>query len=343
MNILFAGGGTMGHIAPSLAVWAALRRQRAEDRGQKAIFVCLESDRQYLANADVTIATIHAPRRSFMLPFKMIVALREAAVILHRERPDIIFSKGGYVSVPICLVAWWKKIPIVLHESDAVSGLANGLIAFLAKRILLGFPGSSHSPKAVCTGNPVRPEVAQGKKDDALRITGCSGNKPIMLVIGGSQGSRALNDAVAANVDALLTLVDIIHITGKEKSTGIKKSGYHETPFAGAELPHFYAAADVALSRAGAGAIAELAANSIPTILVPLRGVAHDHQLRNAALVEKAGGCILLPQEHLAELPTVVAAILSNDDLRARLQKGIRGFASAQSAERVAQEIQKIH
>ena len=291
MRILFAGGGSIGHIAPALAVWEALRERRPE---ACAHFVCAANgtDGDFLAENGCAFTAITTPRIGLRLPLQIFTAYRQAARTIDAFNPDIVFSKGGAISVPVCFAAHRKNIPIVLHESDAVSGRANRLVARWAQR--------------VCTecGNPVRRAVTHGSREKGLALTGFSGNRPILLVMGGSQGAQTLNGIVLDKLNELTTICDIIHITGKGKSPGPSISqnpSYWSAPFVIAELPHLYAIASAALSRAGAGAIAELEANGIPAVLVPLRGVGHDHQYTNAVVASRKPLFMHLEQETLRE------------------------------------------
>lgn len=267
-------------------------------------------------------------------------------------RPDVVFSKGGAISVPVALVALVRRIPVVLHESDAVSGRANRLVSLWARKVCKGFPSpvtshelrvTSHDVKEIFTGNPVRPEILSGSEEEGRRLTGLTGDKPVMLVIGGSQGALALNDVVMASLDQLLQSVQIIHLTGRGKGQTITHTGYWSAPFAYEELKHLYALSDFALSRSGAGAIAELAACGIPAILVPLRGVGHDHQQKNALSAAAVGGCVLLDQIALVEnLLPAVRALAENHEERQRKAGQMRLLARPDAARLIAEILVRV-
>ena len=274
-----------------------------------AHFVCSPrpDDAAFLEKNNLPHTILNAPRASIMFPFRFVKAIRDARVILDTQQPDIIFSKGSYVSLPLCFAAKRKGIPIVLHESDSVSGYANKIVARWATHICTGFPtlNSQLSTLNSFTGNPLRKGITEGSKEEALRITGFDGTKPILLVIGGSQGSASINEVIQNQLGDLLLRCDIIHITGRGKTCNSQlvtrnSSHYYQTEFAHAELAHFYASADLAISRGSAGVIAELSANQIPSIIVPLRGVGHDHQYKNAQVAAEHG-CIHLEQSDLAK------------------------------------------
>jgi UDP-N-acetylglucosamine--N-acetylmuramyl-(pentapeptide) pyrophosphoryl-undecaprenol N-acetylglucosamine transferase len=241
----------------------------------------------------------------------------------------MLLGKGGALSIPVCLAAKRRGIPIVLHESDAVVGRANRFLSHFAETVCLGFPSGEgrrvkeYRQRTVVTGNPVRPEITRGSREEGLRITGFSGKRPVLLIVGGSQGAQALNEIVVQKLSELATLCDIVHIAGKGKTRGAPQQSYFAIEFANEELPHLYALASLAISRAGAGSLSELAANGIPTILVPLRGVAHDHQGVNAERAQESGGCILIEQEGLprALVPLVRELLADRGRLHALAEK----------------------
>lgn len=336
MRILCISGGSGGHLFPLIAVWRAVQTLQPDT---DALFVCSDKpeDGEILKGEGIIFRTLPAIRRSWTMPLQLRRNAQESKLILDDFRPDVVFTKGGAVSIPLCVLAARRGIPFVLHESDAVWGRANRLLMKRATKICLGFPSPDSSSSSVLTGNPVRPEIMTGNREEGLRITGLSGKKPVLLVIGGSQGATAINEAVVALLDPLLKLADIVHITGKGKKGAEKRDGYVSMEFAGKQLPHLYAVSTVALSRAGAGTIAELAANAIPTIVVPLRGVAQDHQLQNAGVAARAGGCVLLHQEDMKhELVENVESLITDSTTLEQMRTAQRLFHKPDAAERIA-------
>lgn len=335
-DILFVGGASIGHIAPSVAVAEALHTLVPN---AQPYFLCspsaLETD--YIRKNGYPYSTLNSPGISVSFPWKFMRACKQADRMLRELRPKVIFSKGGHISIPVCLAAKWRGIPIVLHESDSVSGRANRLVGMWATIICTGFPLRGKN-KYVHTGNPVRNTITGGSKKEGLRLTGLSGNRPVLLVTGGSQGAQALNEAVASHIHELLELCDIVHITGNSKTGAVVQDArYFCFAFAYEELPHFYAMADLALSRAGAGTLAELAANGLPTIIVPLRHVGHDHQQKNAEKAIQTGGCILLDQSSLNnKLVETVNTCLSNQDLLHSMSERIRAVSSGEASLQIA-------
>lgn len=333
-TVVFVGGGTLGHITPALAVARALQRKHPT---VPTHFLCSpRGEATFLAKEGLSYSIIDAPRLSFTFPWKAFKAYRCAAQMLRNLAPSVIFSKGGYLSVPVCLAARRLGIPIILHESDAVMGNANRVVSMLATRVLMGMSNGEyriwnravHSifpiPYSTFTGNPVRPEITQGSREEGRKITGLAGRRPILLVMGGSQGSSAINAWVIRHQQELTNLCDILHITGPGKSLPTKiqlpSSSYYSIELAHEELPHLYAMADLALSRAGAGSLSELGANGIASIIVPLRGVAHNHQCINAEVLRKRNACVVVTQDDMdKELMNVVKSLIENSMERARI------------------------
>jgi UDP-N-acetylglucosamine--N-acetylmuramyl-(pentapeptide) pyrophosphoryl-undecaprenol N-acetylglucosamine transferase len=341
-KILFCGGKSVGHLAPLVAIW---REVVNLDAHATSMFVCTNtpSDAAFLAREDVPFWVLSsAPHRlltMFWLPFTFV----KCVFMLKRETPSVIVSKGGAVSAPVLLAASVLKIPALIHESDAVSGRATRTLAYFAQARCRGLPWDREREpsvwkNAVFTGNPVRASLTSGSRDRGLEITGFSGKKPILLVMGGSQGALSVNEAVTAALPTLLPLVDIVHLTGHGKELRKPEPGYFAIPFANDELPHLYAISDIALSRAGAGAISELALFGIPTILVPLEGLAQNHQVKNAELLAKLGACVVVKQSSLGkELVPTIERMLKNEKEREGLSMRMKQMSSPEAAKNIAQ------
>lgn len=347
MRILYVSGGSAGHLAPLIAVERAMKESHPH---AESVFVCshIEDDISFLKKEGVHFQPLPLPRRPLYHPIQFVRSIRTARAIIETFKPDVIFSKGSIVSIPICFVAHRKNIPIVLHESDAVMGRANRLVARWATKVCTGFPIESKRKfsilnsqfsinPVVTTGNPIRPSVTSGSKAEGIRITKLSGKRPTLLVIGGSQGAQALNEAVYKHIDALLAHVDIVHVTGKGKQKTIHKNGYWSVEFAHEELPHLYALATLALSRAGAGTIGELAANGIPTVLVPIVGLANNHQVLNAESASRSGGCILVEQPTLhTQIVSSIVNLAEDQERLSTMSKKIRNLYNPEAARRIA-------
>jgi UDP-N-acetylglucosamine--N-acetylmuramyl-(pentapeptide) pyrophosphoryl-undecaprenol N-acetylglucosamine transferase len=300
-KILFTGGGSLGHITPSLAIWEEWQRQYTDSA---CLFVCAkrQDEQELLQKAGVPFVTTVSPRLRWNFFYTLCYGLWQNWRIIHTFSPDIVVSKGGYISVPTVMIAWVYGIPIVVHESDAVSGRANTFAHIFASSICYGLPRAQYSKKQVFTGNPVRKAMYSGSKEKGYAFTGLNAKKPILLVIGGSQGAQSINEAIWTMLDELLQYTQLIHITGRGKlRTQIQRDGYYATEFVTNELADIYAITSVALTRASAGNIAELQANTIPVILCPLRSVGHDHQQRNAVALERMGNARVVQQSQLLQ------------------------------------------
>lgn len=341
-SIVFSGGGSAGHVTPLIAIADAVTKLNPT---VQPLFICADrkDETDVLGASKATYKTIHAgkfPRglslRLLTFPFLLVLSFLQSFRILRVIRPSLVVSKGGYVSVPVCLAAAILRIPIVLHASDSVPNLSDRFVGLFAKKICTGFPIEAFPAglrrKAVQTGNPVRSMIYGGSKSAGQGITGFSGRRPVIMVIGGSQGARALNEAIDKNFDELIDLGDIIHLTGAGKGIDKSHARYFSKAYVVEELPHLYALADLVVTRAGAGTLSELAALRKPIIIVPLAGVAHDHQVRNAEILAELGAAKLLSQKNLDELPARIRSLMSSPDAQSfgdNLAKALPADAAA--------------
>lgn len=350
---LFVGGGSGGHTVPLLAVRQAVLKIEP-DAEIRIITSDRDIDREFMEREGLSFDAVPYPRMGPAFPGSFLRNYRTASRVIRAWKPDVVFSKGGALSVPACIAARLRGIPVVLHESDSVMGSANRFVARIAMKVCVGFAPQdmghetrdehsylkTHISKLIITGNPVRPRMTEGSREEALLLTGFSGAKPILLVTGGSQGAQAINEAVWNDLDALLDICDVAHLTGTGKLRSISRPGYWSSEMSSDMLHHLYAAADMAVSRAGAGSIGELAANGIPTILVPIRGLAQDHQYKNAIVARDNGGCVLLLQEELPEkLVPEISRILKDEGLRSQMRKKFSAMHHPEAAVRIAKII----
>ena len=334
-------------MTPLLAVAEELKKTNPT---HEIHFLCSarSEDQEMLTRRGFTFTILPALRRSVQFPIALWKNISTAREVLQTFRPDAIFSKGGAAGIPLCYFAHRKNIPVILHESDAVMGRANRFGSRWATVLCTGFTLEqslklkAKSLQLVFTGNPVRPEILTGSREEGLRITGFDGTKPILIVLGGSQGAETLNRAITDALPPLLTMCDVIHLTGKGKSGAPAQRGYWARPFVDRELPHLYTCASLALSRAGASTLSELAAAGLPAILVPLRGLAQDHQMKNAVCAEQTGGCVIVQQEMLPQdLLPLVTDLLKNTDRRSRMAEKIRTLGGPEAARHITEIIQK--
>ena len=317
-RIILTGGGTAGHVTPNIALIPKLRE--------------LGYDIQYIGSYNGIEKELIEPfgipyhgissgklRRYFSLqnftdPFRVIKGFGEARKLIKGLKPDVIFSKGGFVSVPVVLAGKRCKVPVIIHESDMTPGLANKLAIPSAVKVCCNFPETLDAlpeGKAVLTGSPIRQELLTGDKDAARKMCGFTDEKPVILVIGGSLGAVAVNEAVRAALPELLKQFQIIHLCGKGKVDHSLKEikGYCQFEYIKNELRDLFALADVVISRAGANAICELLALHKPNLLIPLSANAsRGDQILNARSFERQGFSLVLEEEQLTK-ETLLAAV----------------------------------
>ena len=305
-RILLTGGGTAGHVTPNIALLPRLRELGYEISyigSYNGIEKKLMEDFQvpYYGISSGKLRRYFDPK-NFTDPFKVIKGYGEACRIIKKLSPDVLFSKGGFVSVPVVLAANRYHVPAIIHESDMTPGLANKLCIPSAKKVCCNFPETIQylpANKAVLTGSPIRQELLKGDRLHALRFTGLSANKPVILVMGGSMGAVAVNEALRRILPTLLKEFQVIHLCGAGKldhSLG-HLAGYVQYEYIKDELKDLFALADIVISRAGANAICELLALKKPSLLIPLSAAAsRGDQLLNAHSFEKQGFSMVLEE-----------------------------------------------
>ncbi len=312
-TIILTGGGTAGHVTPHLAILPYLKNDF-----DKIYYIGSENgiEKNIIKNANIPYYSVPCAKlnrtftfKNFTIPLKLISGYIKAGKILDTLKPDIIFSKGGYVSVPTILAAKKRKIPIIAHESDYTIGLANKLTAKYCKKVLTSFSETAKSLKnGEYVGPPIRKNLFTDKNKDALEYFGFTGNKPILLVTGGSQGATVINDAVRNSLADLLPKFDIIHICGKGNlSAKIKNNGYFQAEYL-TNIELAFSICSVCISRAGSNTVFELLALKIPSILIPLpKGNSRGDQILNAEYFQKLGLVSVLPQNVLTPKSLVYA------------------------------------
>ncbi len=308
-RIVLTGGGTAGHVTPNIALLPKLR-----ELGYDVHYIGSYNgiEKTLIEACGVPYYGISSGKlrryfdlKNFSDPFKVLKGFSEASKLLKKLNPDVVFSKGGFVSVPVVIAASRRKIPVIIHESDMTPGLANKLSIPSAAKVCCNFPETiSHLPKgkAVLTGSPIRKELLSGDRDKALAFTGLSGTKPVLLIIGGSLGSVVVNEAVRSILPKLLKKFEIIHLCGKGKldQTLTAMNGYVQYEYISDELKDLFALSDIVISRAGANSICEFLALRKPALLVPLSAAAsRGDQILNARSFEKQGFSAVLEEEAL--------------------------------------------
>lgn len=343
-KIVLTGGGTAGHVTPNIALIPELKKQ-GYDIYYIGSYDGIES--KLIPELGIPYYGISSGKlrryidlKNISDPFKVIKGLRQARHLLKKIRPDVVFSKGGFVSVPIVVAAKSKKIPCVIHESDMTPGLANKICIPCATRVCTNFPETlKHLPqeKAVLTGSPIRQELFHGDRAKGLAFCGFNTRKPVILIIGGSLGAVAVNTAVRNILPDLLKEFQVIHLCGKDK---LDKSlsgteGYVQYEYIKDELSDLMAASDIMISRAGANAICEILALRKPNILIPLSAQAsRGDQILNAASFEKAGYSIVIQEEDVTD-DKLLAAVHQAYDHRADYRKAMERSQLNNSIEKI--------
>lgn len=310
-KIVLTGGGTAGHVTPNIALIPRLKEMGYEihyfgsyDGIEKKLIA--DFDIPYFGVATGKFRRYFDPK-NFSDPFRVIKGYSEAKKKLKEIKPDVVFSKGGFVSVPVVRAAASLNIPCIIHESDMTPGLANKLCIPVAAKVCCNFPETMKllpEEKAVLTGSPIREELAKGNKLAAYDLCGFTANKPVIMVIGGSLGSASINQTVRQALPKLLEDFQVVHLCGKEKVDNLllRVEGYKQFEYLKAELKDVFAMADVVISRAGANAICELLALKKPNILIPLPATSsRGDQLLNAKSFSEQGYSIVIDEDDLTE------------------------------------------
>lgn len=350
-TIFFTGGGTAGHVIPNLAII-----RTCLEKGWHAGYIGTANsiEQQLTQPLNIPFYTITTGKlrryfswQNFIDPFKLLAGVLKSTWILFRQKPNLVFSKGGFVSLPVVIAAWMNRIPVILHESDFSPGLANRLSFPFARKILLTFTEStkyfSQSEKIAVVGTPIRPALFQGKREQGLAFTHFTGNKPIILIICGSMGSVAINQVIRQSLATLTKEFDILHICGKgKKDQNIQDSSYLQYEYINEELADVFACSTLVISRAGANTLYELLSLHKPHILIPLSAQAsRGDQIQNAKHFEKLGYSMVLMEEKLSKEALLEKIKLAMNNLPA-LQNKLADFPINDSLQLIHQEINKI-
>lgn len=335
MKILLTGGGTGGHIFPIIAVAREIKKiqfsapEQTKRRKETISLHYLGPQDSFgeifLSQEGIKVKSILTGKiRRYFTPlsllqnfvdvfFKIPIGTIQAFFRIFFLAPDLIFSKGGYGSIPVVFTGWILGIPVFIHESDAVPGFSNKILSRFAAITFISFPKTGYFPpsKIILVGNPVRKEILDGSKEEAKRIFGLKGGKPLILISGGSQGAQKINDLVLNIFPDLLKNYEIIHQCGEKNFKEVRTEAniimnteqqkyYHLYPFLREEeIRHAYKASDLIVSRAGSSSIFEIAACGKPSILVPLPGSAQDHQSKNATAYIARGAALVIEETNL--------------------------------------------
>jgi len=372
MKILFSGGGTAGHILPIIALTRELRRISPENYfqffyiGPRDEFSKILLSQEGIKVKGIVTGKIRrylGPKEIFQniidVLIKIPIGFFQSFFHIFFLSPDVIFSKGGYGSFTSVLAGKILQVPIFLHESDIVPGLANRILSKFSMEIFVSFPirKTEHFPlkKMIYVGNPVRKEILEGSKEKAKEALELSGEKPVVLILGGSQGAQRINDKILEILPDLLVEFEIIHQCGEQNYEQVKADKsvmigenlakyYHLFSFLKEEeLKYAYAAADLIVSRAGSGSIFEIAALGKPSILIPLPESAQNHQLRNAYAYAEKGAALVMEEINFTPhffLEKLKYLIYFPDQMK-KMQQAAKEFAKPQAAKIIAEYIKE--
>ena len=333
-RIILTGGGTAGHVTPNIALLPGLR-----ELGYEIHYIGSYDgiERDLITQLGIPYHGISSGKlrryfdlKNFTDPFRVLKGFGEAKKLIKTLKPDVIFSKGGFVSVPVIIAGKQCRVPTIIHESDMTPGLANKLAMPSATKVCCNFPETlKHLPegKAVLTGCPIRSELLTGDREAARKFCGLTSDKPVILIVGGSLGSVVVNKAVRAILPELLKNFQVIHLCGKGKTDESLKDlkGYVQFEYIKDELKDLFALADIVISRAGANAICEILALHKPNLLIPLSAKAsRGDQILNARSFERQGFSAVIEEEALdnTSLLNQIEKLYENRDAYIEAMKG---------------------
>jgi len=369
MKILFTGGGTGGHIFPIIAIVRELRKiyQGSEPLELFYIGPRDEFSKILLSQEGIKVKTILAGKirryvnwksvlkNFFDIFLKIPIGILQSFIYIFFIAPDLIFSKGGYGSLPVIIAGKLLATPVFLHESDAAPGLANKFLAKFSEIIFVSFPQTEYfnPKKMVLVGNPIRREIIECSEKEAREFFRLPTQDPVVLILGGSQGAQRINDKILEILSQLLENFEVIHQTGQKNFKQVKAEAkvvvsevrekkYHPFPFfKEQELKKAYKIADIIVARAGSGTIFEIAAVGKPSILIPLPESAQNHQVKNAYLFSQSGACIVLEERNFTPhfFLEKLKYLFSNPEELKRMAQAAKSFAKPLAANKIAQFI----
>lgn len=350
-KIVLTGGGTAGHVTPNIALIPKLK-----NLGYNISYIGSKKgiENELIQDLNINYHAISTGKLRRYLDlenikdgFRVIKGVTDSIKIIKKIKPDVIFSKGGFVSVPVVIAGYLNKIPIIIHESDISPGLANKICIPLAKRVCVTFPETlSKIPKnkAILTGSPIRNEIFEGSKDEGLKICGFTRKKPVILVMGGSLGSATINASVRSILPELTKNYQILHICGKNNvdKNMLNKKGYYQLEYAKDELKHFLSASDLILSRSGSNAICEILSLKKPNLLIPLsKKASRGDQILNAKSFKKQGFSKILFEEDITP-NTLLENIKILNDNKQKYIENMKKYNLNQAVDLIIKEIQTL-
>jgi UDP-N-acetylglucosamine--N-acetylmuramyl-(pentapeptide) pyrophosphoryl-undecaprenol N-acetylglucosamine transferase len=357
MRLVLSGGGTGGHVYPALAVAQAIRRGLPAGEPFDVLYVGSgRQESEIVQRSGLPMKSVQAAPIRGKMPWemaansgKLALGMQQARRILREFSPSVVFSTGGYASFPVALAARSRRVPLAVYLPDLNPGWSVRAIARLAQRVCATAIESLHSlpsGKTIVTGYPVREEFWNVSRAVGRERLGLSPEEKVLFVTGASSGAHSINQAVASELSGLLRLCEVVHLSGRadehwllEIRDGLPddlRSRYHLHGYMHEELPLAMAAADLAVTRAGASTLGELPAVALPAIVVP-GDFAGGHQKPNARYLEKAGAAVLLANDDLDQLLPLVGQLLNDDAKLRSMREASRRLARPNAANRIAQ------
>lgn len=362
IKIALSGGGTAGHIWPTLDVANQIKKIEPE-----AQFIYLgsrgEIEKNIIPQKQIKLYQIFSGKlrrywswENFIDPIKVIIGFFQSLIILAKNRPQVVFAKGGYVTVPVVIAARLLKIPTIAHESDSILGLANRILFRLVQKIMISFPsynyGKKYQKKLFYSGLPTREEFFQtNDKSEGYKTFKISDRIPVLLITGGSQGSHIINKNISKIASSILEKYQIIHSTGSLDYSKIKKRKHHLKEdkaerykiyrFLPNLMPEALKIADLVVSRAGANTLAEISALSRPSIIIPLATAASNHQYYNARVYAEYKAAIVIEEKDLTpkKLQKTILDLLNRKVLLEQLGKNAHKLAKPNAAKIIAEHV----
>jgi len=363
LRIALTGGGSGGHLYPLVSVVEYIREHTNENVEFTFYGPKNELEKEIMTKHNIPHKGVLCGKmHRYMTPqyilelIKLPIGMIQALFFMLVYMPDVVFSKGGFASVPIVVAARIYRIPVLVHESDTIPGFANKFLGSICNKVAITFERARiYFPvhKTIMTGVPVKKDALGGNPMAAREKLGIHKEvKPILFVIGGSQGAQLINEKILLNLDEIIKYFQVIHQTGKahfdyvkqeaqRKGYKLGRDDYYPIPFIEEGMNDILALADVVISRAGSTAISEIAANGKPSILIPITKSANNHQRINAFEVSKVGGAIVLEESNFRKTMIMhnLNDLINDDQLRAKLGENIRKFYHPDAAEKITAEL----
>lgn len=350
-SIVLTGGGTAGHVTPNIALIPELK-----NLGYKISYIGSKNgiEKELVKDLGIDYYEISTGKLRRYLDienikdsFRVLKGVVEAKKIIDKLKPNIVFSKGGFVSVPVVVASYLKKTPVIIHESDITPGLANKICIPLSKKVCVTFPETLNyisKDKAVLTGSPIRSEIFKGSKEKGLDICGFTKDKPILLVMGGSSGSVKINDNIRSVVPELTKFYQIVHICGKNNldKNMLNIKNYHQLEYAKDELKDILSASDLILSRSGSNAICEILSLKKPNLLIPLsKNASRGDQILNANSFKKQGFSKVLFEEDLTS-ESLIENIKNLEENKNKYIENMKKYNASNAVEKIIKEIKAL-